>query len=77
MRHAHENVGLEEVVDQIDAQTHSGITRQLRKFTLPASEARSLMRLLAAEDVSAATVFPGYAGVVEALRERKWWHGYV
>jgi hypothetical protein len=25
--------------------------------------------------VSAATMFPGYGGVVEAIREAEWWHG--
>jgi hypothetical protein len=47
----------------------------LQKLTLPASEARSLMARLAYEGVSAATVFPGYSGVVEAIQESAWWDG--
>ncbi len=39
-------------------------------FTLPVTEARELMRLLAKERVTAAKLFPGYAGVVRALKER-------
>lgn len=43
----------------------------LVKFTLPAREARSALRLLEAEGVHAGTVFPGLAGVVQKMRERK------
>jgi hypothetical protein len=31
------------------------------------------MASLALENVSAATVFPGYSGVVIAIEEEKWW----
>jgi hypothetical protein len=40
------------------------------RFTLPASQAPELARLLAALGIDASTVFPGYAGVARALRER-------
>jgi hypothetical protein len=42
-------------------------------FTLPASESLKLLRLLAIDGVSAATLFPGYSGVVEALSEQQYW----
>lgn len=42
-------------------------------FTLPLDEAPRLLRLLALEGVSASTLFPGYGGVVEALREEALW----
>jgi hypothetical protein len=42
-------------------------------FTLPTSESPKLLRLLAIENVSAATLFPGYAGVAEALIEQRYW----
>jgi hypothetical protein len=40
------------------------------KFTLPTSEASELLRLLSMLGVDASTVFPGYDGVVRAIRER-------
>jgi hypothetical protein len=43
------------------------------KFTLPHTEAPTLLRLLALDGISAATIFPSYAGVVSALRERPLW----
>jgi FRG domain len=44
-----------------------------RKLTLPHTEARALLQLLAAEGVSAATVFPGHKGVADGLREELSW----
>lgn len=44
----------------------------IRKLTLPATKARELLGLLALHQVTAAMVFPGHKGVVEALEER--WH---
>lgn len=45
----------------------------LCKFTVPASEAPKLLRLLAMHGMTAASVFPGYAGVVLAMNERRLW----
>jgi len=47
-----------------------GILTQVR---LPIEEAPRLLRLLAFQGVNAATVFPGFDGVVVALSERKYW----
>ena len=44
----------------------------LIKLTLPSSEAPSLLYLLYVNGVSAASLFPGYAGVVESIRERRY-----
>lgn len=44
----------------------------LVKLTLPAAEARSLLRLLADHEVTAAEVYPGHRGAAEAIREQKW-----
>lgn len=44
-----------------------------RKFTLPIEEAGRLLRLLGLYGVSAATVFPGYQGVVDSLHEMRRW----
>lgn len=43
----------------------------LLKFTLPATEARVALRMLAAEGVHAGTVYPGLGGVVLAMKESK------
>lgn len=45
----------------------------LAKHTLPASEAPRLLRALALEGVTAATLFPGYDGVVQSLKDRVLW----
>ncbi len=48
----------------------------LYKLTLPATETRSLMRLLAIQGVDAAAVRPGLAGVADSLREC-WSHQFA
>lgn len=45
----------------------------LMKFVLPLAEAKGLLRLLHTFHVSPATLFPGYAGVVAAMREEDRW----
>ena len=45
----------------------------LVRLTLPASEAPKLRRLLAEEGVDGASMFPGYDGVVRAMKERTHW----
>jgi hypothetical protein len=45
----------------------------LRKLVISSTHARTILRYLAADGVSAATVFPGYKGVVESLEERRRW----
>jgi hypothetical protein len=45
----------------------------MRRFLLPSTEAPKLLRLLSYEGVTAATVFPGYEGVVLAMQERALW----
>lgn len=42
----------------------------LLKFLLPAKEARVAMRLLAADNVHAGTIWPGLRGVAELMKER-------
>jgi hypothetical protein len=46
---------------------------ELRRFDLPWTAAPRLLRLLAIEGVTAASVFPGYQGVVESLLDRAKW----
>ncbi len=48
----------------------------LHKLVLPHSEAKKLIRLLAYEGTSAATIFPGYDGVVQSMVERDSWDTY-
>jgi hypothetical protein len=45
----------------------------LLQFTLPVTEAPKLLRLLAKEGVSGASLFPGFAGVAAALQEERFW----
>jgi hypothetical protein len=44
----------------------------LRRFRLPTSEARALLADLHHDQIDAVTLFPGYGGVVRALREAHW-----
>ena len=59
--------------------TPSNLERQslplqpLLKVTLPTSQGPELLRRLASEGVSAATIFPGYAGVKQSLDEQALW----
>ena len=43
------------------------------KLELPWTEAPELLRLLARQNVSAATVFPGLGGIAASLKERELW----
>jgi hypothetical protein len=45
--------------------------RPLRKLSLPHEHAGDLLEFLALERVTAATVFPGYGGVVEGICEER------
>ena len=44
-------------------------------FTLPLSESRTLLRLLAKHGVSGARLFPGFRGAAQALVEQSRWDG--
>lgn len=46
---------------------------ELRRLTLPHSEAPKLLRLLANEGITGASMFPGADGVVRSMREESWW----
>jgi hypothetical protein len=45
----------------------------MRRITLPHSESSKLLRLLAYEGVTGATIFPGADGVVRGMLERRLW----
>jgi hypothetical protein len=62
---------LEKLLDQIFRNKKEFIL--LKKLTLPKTEAPALLKILADEGVSAASVFPGYDGVAEAVFERGLW----
>jgi hypothetical protein len=51
---------------------HALESRFLR-FTLPQNEAHRLLGLLAKLDITASTLFPGYAGIVCELKQRTLW----
>lgn len=44
----------------------------LRRFVMPASESRSLLKMLAREGISASTVFPGYDGAARGAEEMRY-----
>jgi hypothetical protein len=46
---------------------------RLLKFTVPVSESRMLLRLLAKDGVNGAALFPTYEGAAKAAREELWW----
>jgi hypothetical protein len=69
-----ENPPLEQVVAPFeDEAAGCGVGPLLRKYTLPHSHAPELLRLLDAHEISAATLFPGYGGVVRSLCQRRLW----
>jgi len=46
-------------------------TYELFHFTLPVTDAADLLRLLSYQDITAATVYPGYGGVAKAVFEER------
>jgi hypothetical protein len=52
---------------------HLSPISRMRKFTLPGKQAPQLLRLLALEGISAATLFPGYSGAAAGLLEERVW----
>ncbi len=63
------------ISEQIINDKHFGpiIAHFIAKIELPYTHARLLLRLLADEAVSAASVYPGYQGVAMAIAERDFW----
>ena len=66
---------LDEELNNIWAVVGGPPFHPLNHFTLPISEAKELIWMLAREGVTAATVFPGFGGVVRALEEQRFWPG--
>ena len=61
-------IGLEKVLEA------RGVSAEvLTKVMLPYSEAPCLLRLLARQNVSGATLYPGYGGAAKLTEERKLW----
>lgn len=77
MRDRHEDVPLDAVIAQsLDAGAAKERLDELPamwKLALPHSEAPRLLRLLGLDGVNAASVFPGYGGVVRSLEEQRRW----
>lgn len=60
--------------DNLEGRNPNLIARPImRRLLLPQIEAPRLLRLLANEGVTGATMFPGYDGVVRGLREEALW----
>lgn len=61
---------LERYAEQNDTQTEG---YQLRKFTLPVSEADNVLRLLAKLDITPSVIYPGYQSIIDDLRMEDRW----
>jgi hypothetical protein len=68
---AEDDPSLEEYVYRLGEQ--KATPWKLRRMLLPLSEAPVLLKLLADEGITGASMFPGADGVVRALRERALW----
>ncbi|MGI9065509.1 MAG: FRG domain-containing protein [Pyrinomonadaceae bacterium] len=55
-------------------QEEDDIHQHLVEYSLPIDESPKLLHLLAIEGVNAASLFPGYNGVVRAMKEKEYWH---
>jgi hypothetical protein len=64
---------LEQFVEGYDNEPRFGKAPELRKFTLPQELAGELLRRLAWEGVTGATMFPDPGGVVRAMKEELLW----
>jgi hypothetical protein len=62
-----------DVIDYLSEAQRLAGEASLLKFTLPAAEARNALTLLAYHDITAATLFPGYDGVVAAMKDEEIW----
>jgi hypothetical protein len=60
------------LVERATSRTSESATI-LRKFVLPATEAGTLLRLLASEWITGTYLYPGLDGAVRGLRERALW----
>jgi hypothetical protein len=69
------SVGIEQkLTDLNQSRTSRGLEPIiLRRYLLPHTEARALLRLLHLEGIHAAALFPAIGGVVQAMRERTFW----
>jgi FRG domain-containing protein len=56
-----------------DVLQQTNTNRTIHKFTLSVKHAPRLLRLLAKDGVSAATVYPGYKGTVMGMEEERLW----
>jgi hypothetical protein len=66
---------LEQDLDDFCQVVGGGPFHPLVRFTLPISESKELMWMLAREGVTAATIYPGFGGVVKGLEEQRFWPG--
>jgi hypothetical protein len=65
-------------LDNVLQHVHTTVSKRLTalyKFRLDPLEAPALMRLIARQGATGATIFPGFDGVARALWERRKWRG--
>ena len=63
---------MEKVVENAAFKESASFTL-MRRFTLPGEKAHDLLWLLKREGVSASSVWPGYQGVADELKETFLW----
>jgi hypothetical protein len=66
---------IEAVISAYERESTSGLnnTPWLRRLTLPHAQAPRLLRALDQFNINAGTLFPGYDGVVQSIREREYY----
>lgn len=70
---AHVSSGDKVDVRCLDELRQARLVKNLFHFSLARGQARRLLRLLAKEGVSASTMWPGYAGAAQEIKERGLW----
>jgi hypothetical protein len=63
-------------VEQVLEEARAHVTTPAKKVILPIEKSTDLLPLIAVHGVSAARLFPGFDGVVQALNEQKLWRWF-
>lgn len=66
---------LEDIASKPDAETYNPViyNSRLRKFTLPVSEAKSLLKFLAKLDITHSYIYPGFNNIIKDIEMENSW----
>jgi hypothetical protein len=67
------NTPIDQVIRQLPSDPRRYPSPVMYHFTVPASEAKKILWLLAKEGVTTARLFPGYGGIIRSLEEEALW----